>query len=78
MRSFLVNREIEKHFRGQPDLSQGKWKPAICPEPVQCLVCRHIISMGEPICVSPGKWVRHPTCIWPSQARGVDPADTKD
>jgi hypothetical protein len=67
-----------KRFAAVGTTSEGKWAPIICPEPAQCLVCRHVIQKGEPVMCSPGYWVRHEGCIWPGQARGFELVHAKE
>ena len=52
--------------------SDGLWAAITMHEAAQCLVCRGMMLPGEPVMCSPGLWVRHPTCRWPREARGVD------
>jgi hypothetical protein len=60
------------------DRSEGKWTPIKLPEAAVCLVCRHHLEIGEDVMCSPGRYVRHPDCIWPINAQGGRDEKYKD
>ncbi len=71
MRSAAL-KSAARRFQAEGTTSEGLWAKITCPEVAQCLVCRGVIEVGEEVMCSPGRWVRHESCVWPGQARGIE------